>query len=196
VGDRLFLPLTLSVIISTMTTSKYKNVAICGDIGTGTTTLSKGLAKHLNWKHISAGDFFREYAKKHNIPLWDKSRVPDDVERKVDKEFLDKMKNEKQLVFDSHYGGWFAKDLSDVLRILLVCDNEIATQRIISRESDHKETTADIEKRGQGLRTKFKKLYSSDDYESPKYFHLVVNTTNTGIASTLEISLKKFIETE
>ncbi len=194
-GDRLFLPLTHSVIISTMSISKYINIIVCGDIGTGTTTLSKGLAEKLDWKHLSAGNFFREYAKKHNIPLWDKSRVPDDVDKKVDNEFLDKMKNEKKLVFDSHYGGWFAKDLNDVLRILLVCDKEVAEQRIISRESDHKETAADIEKRRQGLRTKFKKLYSDADYEDPKYFHLIINTTKTDIPSALEISLKKFRET-
>lgn len=178
-----------------MAISKYKNIVVCGDIGTGTTSLSKELAKKLDWKHISAGNFFRNYAINHNIPLWDKSKVPDDIERKVDNDFLEKMKKEKNFIFDSHYGGWFARNLENVLRILLICDKDVAAQRIISRESEHRETAEGIEKRRQGLRAKFKKLYSDADYENPKYFHLVIDTSNTDANSALEISLKKFRET-
>ena len=69
---------------------KYKNIVICGDVGTGTTTLAKGLAEKLGWKYLSAGDFFRDYHKKHNIPLWNKAAIPDEIEKKIDYEFLKK----------------------------------------------------------------------------------------------------------
>ncbi|MCH7530079.1 AAA family ATPase, partial [Patescibacteria group bacterium] len=62
---------------------RYRNIIVCGDVGTGTTTLSKELAKKLGWRHISAGNFFRKYFKKHNIPLWDKLSVPDKVEEVI-----------------------------------------------------------------------------------------------------------------
>lgn len=162
----------------------------------GTTTLSKELAKKLGWRHISAGNFFRKYCKKHSIPLWNKLSVPDEVDKKIDYELLERMRNEKGIVLDSHYGGWFARDLGDVLRILLICDKSIATQRVLDREHMHKETPEEIEKRRAQLREKFHQLYSPNDYENPKYFHLIIDTTNTDIQSALEISLNKFKGTE
>ncbi|OGY26833.1 MAG: hypothetical protein A2Z11_01460 [Candidatus Woykebacteria bacterium RBG_16_43_9] len=167
----------------------YKNIVVCGDIGTGTTTLSGGLSSKIGWKLIIAGDFFRRYHKKHDIPLWDKSKIPDEVERKVDREILEKMKNEEHIVFDSHYGGWFARDLNNVFRILLICDRDVATQRILEREHTHKETAKEIEERRRQLRAKFKKLYSNDNYEDPKYFHLIINTTTANANQTLSTAL-------
>ncbi len=176
-----------------MTTSKYKNAVVCGNIGTGTTTLSEELAKKLGWRHISAGNFFRKYSKKHHIPLWDKNSVPDEIDRKIDAQFLEIMKNEKNIVLDSHYGGWFARDLSDVLRILLICDKSVATRRILDREHTHTETAEEIEKRRIQLKEKFHKLYSSDDYEDPKYFHLVIDTTLTSVQESISTTLEKLL---
>lgn len=170
----------------------FNNIIVCGDVGTGTTTLSKELAKKLGWRHISAGNFFRKYFKKHNIPLWDKLSVPDKIDKKIDYELLERMRNEKGIVLDAHYGGWFARDLSDVLRILLICDKSIATQRVLDREHMHKETPEEIEKRRVQLREKFHQLYSPDDYENPKYFHLIIDTTVTGKEDSLSRALRAF----
>jgi predicted cytidylate kinase len=171
----------------------FRNIVVCGDVGTGTSTLAKGLAERLGWEYISVGDFFRSYHKKNSIPLWNKAAIPDDLEKKVDSEFLEKMKKEKGYVIDSHYGGWFSRDLDGVFRILLVCDKGIAAQRIIDREQSGKETSQQIEKRRKQLRKKFKKLYSSDDYENPKYFHLVIDTTTTGVQETISTALDKLL---
>jgi len=169
---------------------KYRNIIVAGDIGTGTTTLAKNLADKLGWKIVSVGDFFRKYAKEHNIPLWDKEAVDDNFEREVDQEITRKLKEEKNLVVDSHYAAWFLKGDNEVFKILLLCDKNIATKRIISRKHTHKETPEEVEKRRQGLYRKFKKLYSSENYEDPKIFNLVIDTTNSSIEETLSIALK------
>ncbi|MEX0621687.1 MAG: AAA family ATPase [Candidatus Woykebacteria bacterium] len=176
-----------------MSTGEFKNIVVCGDVGTGTTTLSEGLAKKLGWGHVSAGQIFREYHRKHNIPLWNKSGIPDDLDKKVDQESYEKMRVEKNIVFDSHYGGWFGRDLPGVFRILLVCDKDTATKRILERQHTHKETPEEIEERRKQLRDKFKKLYSSDNYENPKYFHLVMDTRNTSEQEALEKAYRKFL---
>lgn len=165
---------------------KYKNISISGDVGTGTSTLASGLAKKLGWKVISAGDIFRDYHKKHNIPLWNKMALPDELDKGVDYDFIERMKAEKQTIFESHYSGWFARNLRYVFRILLVCDKKVANERIINRQHTHKETPKEIEERRKQLRAKFKKLYSEDDYENPKFFHLVIDTTKTGVEETIE----------
>ena len=174
-----------------MSEIRFRNIVICGDVGTGTTTLAKGLAEKLGWKYLSAGDFFRQYQQEHDIPLWDKAAIPDDVEKKMDYEILGKMKNEKGYVFDSHYAGWFGRDLPDLFRVLLTCDKKTATQRIIDREGSERETPEEIEERRRQLRAKFKKLYSSDNYEDPKYFHLVIDTTSTDTNQTLAAAFSK-----
>ena len=171
---------------------RYRNIIVCGDVGTGTTTLSKELAKKLGWRHISAVNFFRKYFKKHNIPLWDKLSVPDKVDKQIDYELLERMRNEKGIVLDAHYGGWFARNLSGVLRVLLICDKNVATQRVLDREHTHKETPEEIEKRRAQLREKFYQLYSPDDYEDPKYFHLIIDTTVTGEEDSLSQALRAF----
>lgn len=174
--------------------SSFRNIVVCGDVGTGTTTLAKNLAKKLGWQYLSAGDFFRAYHKGHNLPLWNKAAIPDELDRKIDYEFLDKMKKETGVVFDSHYGGWFSKDLPDVFRILLVCDKEKATKRILNRQHTHKETPEEIEERRRQIQAKFKKLYSSDNYEDPKLFHLVIDTTKTMVEETIQKAYGKFLK--
>lgn len=171
---------------------RYKNIVISGDVGTGTTTLARNLAKKFGWGYLSAGDFFRKWFEKNNVPLWNKLAVPDEVDKKIDYEFLRKMKNDKHIVSESHYGGWFARNLDDVFRILLICDKNVATHRILDRDHTHKETPEEIEKRRVQLREKFNKLYSSDDYEDRKYFHLIIDTTVTGEEDSLSQTLRAF----
>lgn len=170
----------------------YRNIVVSGDVGTGTTTLAKSLSEKLNFKYLSAGDFFRRYALEHEIPLWNKELVPDKIDREIDFSFAKKMKNENGVVFDSHYGGWFARDLSDVFKILLTCDPEVAEQRIITRDHTHQETVEEVQKRRAGIIAKFKKLYSDDNYEDPKIFNLVIDTTNSSPKETLNKVLEKF----
>ena len=172
--------------------NKYKNIIVCGDMGTGTSTLANGLAKRLGWEHIAAGDIFREYQKNNRIPLWNTAAIPKELDNRVDEEFFRRMKNSKHIVFDSHYGGWFARDLDSVFRILLTADKEVSAKRIIERQHTHQETSKEIVKRRNELRAKFKKLYSDDNYEDTKYFNLVIDTTHTGVEETINKSIEAF----
>ena len=168
---------------------KYRNIVVAGDVGTGTTTLAKSLAKKFGWKYTSAGDFFRSYATTNNIPLWDKASVPDEIERKVDSELTKKLKTENGWIVDSHYAGWFVRDQKDIFKILLTCNRATATKRMQLREHTHKETVEEIEQRRAGLYAKFKKLYSDENYENPKLFDLVIDTTNPTPEETFQQAL-------
>jgi len=172
--------------------SKYRNIVICGDVGTGTSTLSKGLAKKLGWRRVSGGEFFRKWSRENGIPLWNKLAIPDAIDKKFDREMFDKMQNESNIVFDTHYGGWFSKDLPDVLRIMLTCDKNVTTKRVLDRKSLHKESPEEIEKRRVQLREKFKKLYSNDNYENPSLYHLIIDTTHNSIKETLQEAYREF----
>ncbi|HSX58219.1 MAG TPA: AAA family ATPase [Candidatus Saccharimonadales bacterium] len=164
---------------------KFRNIVVAGDVGTGTSTLAHSLADKFGWKYIAAGDFFRNYAKEHNIPLWNKEAIPDDFDKEVDDQLTNKLKEESGWVVDSHYAGWFLREDPQVFRILLTCDRKVATQRMQQRDHTHEETSEEIEKRRAGLYAKFKKLYSDDNYEDPKFYDLVIDTTNTTAEETL-----------
>lgn len=169
----------------------YRNIVVSGDIGTGTTTLAKSLAEKLNFKYTSTGDFFRSYAKEHDIPLWDKAAVPDDIDRKIDTQFTKSLENDAGIVVDSHYAGWFTRNMRDVFKILLVCDKKTAEERIINRDHTHKENSHEVHKRREGIVAKFKKLYSNENHEDPKYFNLVLETTTSTPEETLNQVLKE-----
>jgi predicted cytidylate kinase len=164
----------------------YRNIVVAGNVGTGTTTLAKALCDKFGFKYVSTGDFFRAYALEHNIELWDKEAVPDEIDRKIDQKFFELMKNEKGYVFDTHYGGYFARDLKDVYKILLTCNEQVAEQRVILRQHTHKETVESIRKRREENQEKFNKLYSPKTPEEPEYFDLIIDTTNISKEETLD----------
>ncbi len=169
----------------------YRNIVVAGNVGTGTTTLAKSLCEKFNLKYIAAGDFFRQYAIENNLELWDKESVPDEIDRQIDGKFLNLMEHDKGYVFDTHYGGYFARDLKDVFKILLKCNDQVSEERVINRQHTHLETIDSVRKRRAENQEKFNKLYSSKSPEEPEYFDLILDTTNSTPEETLKEALEK-----
>src|SRR3990170_7450123 len=125
---------------------KYKSIVISGPVASGSTTAAKLLSQKLDIPYKSAGDFFREYMIKHNIPLPQKEKIPDDIEKKVDDE-LTQLAENKSIIIDGLYTGYFARNMDHVLKILLTCDEGVRIKRAIGRTHTHKETVEDVKKR-------------------------------------------------
>jgi len=173
--------------------SKYKSIVISGEIGSGTTTASQNIAKKLNFKVISAGDFFRHYSLKNNIPLFAKDKIPDELDENADRE-LTKLASQGNIVIDSHYAGYFNKDKDDILKVLLICKKQERIKRVATRVHTHNETAEDIKKRQEGLDNKFRKLYADENFLNPKNFDLKINNTNLPQEEVTEKIHKKFKE--
>lgn len=171
----------------------FKNIIISGDIGTGTSTLARGLSEKLGWKVLTFGELFRQMVKDNNIPLWDKLAVPAEWEYKTDQMFHDKLRTEEKLIVDGHYQAWLNRDQPQVFKILLTLDLETAQKRILQRPDQlHNETPETIAKRRQGLRDSFKKLYGDGDYFDPELFNLIIDTGQNSISQTLEQAYQTF----
>src|SRR5574338_594149 len=121
----------------------YKSIAISGQIASGTSTAAKNVAQALGFQYESAGDFFRKYVLSHNIPLYDKAQIPDDVEREVDGRLLETAKK-GEYVIDGHYIGYFTKDDPEVLKVLLLCQDDVRFKRALKRTHTHAETIEEI----------------------------------------------------
>lgn len=171
---------------------KYKNIAISGEIGTGTTTLASSLSEILNWKHLNTGEYFRQWHKEHNIDLEDTKKIPQDLDRKVDMDFQKLMREGEGIVFEARLAGWLAEDFGEVLKILLVCDFNTAMRRVSKREEKGiEEVKEENSRRSQALLEKFKDLYGVKNYLDPQYFDLVIDTTNLNQQQVLELVLEK-----
>lgn len=170
---------------------KYSSIAISGPIASGTSTAAKNAAKKLKLTHRSAGDFFRQYMLKHNIPIHDKEQIPDDLDRKIDEE-LKNLADKGGLVIDADYIGYFTKDLPNVLKVLLTCNYQTRIQRALSRQSTHSETEEEIKLREEGLDKKFRRLYANVYFQNPKFFNLIIDTTNNSQEEVTQQIVKAF----
>ena len=168
---------------------KYRSITISGPIASGTTTAAKGVSEKLGLEYHSAGDFFRKYALEHNLPLYE--HVPDKLDLAMDKKLQEEVK--KGIVLDSHYAGYFNRANKNVLKVLLLCDEKERIRRALARTHTHQESEGEIKKREKAHDAKFRKLYTDENYLDPKFFDLVIDTTNTTIEETTNRITNRFL---
>ena len=170
----------------------YHSITISGPVASGSTTTAKVLSEQLKIPYKSAGDFFRKYMSEHNIPLPEKEKVPDDIERKIDEELTSLAASDKPIIIDSLYIGYFTRNMPHVLKVLLACDESVRIQRALKRTHTHKETGEDVKRRDRAHDLKFRKLYADENFLDPKFFDLVIDTTNTSVEKVVQNIIAKF----
>jgi len=165
-----------------------RNIAISGRIGTGKSTLAVNLAKELRWNLIDAGKVFRQIAKEMGVDIKQTDKIPEAIDRSYEDKTVALFKNEKNNIVQSHLAGYLSRDIEDVYKILVVCDDEegedkasIRIDRLMNRDViSAEEAKSDVHNREESLINKFRKLYVQDDqnwvYWDKKYFDLIVNT--------------------
>ena len=178
-----------------MTKPAYQNIALSGDVGTGTTTLGRNVPSTLDWQHVNAGDYFRAYHRERGIPLEKTKEIPEEVDRQLDGQFADDMAVQTEKVFESHLAGWLARDLPKTYKILCITDQRVAMPRIAAREGwSIDEATKYSQQRTRDLNEKFKYLYGVEDPYDPRLFDLVIDTTDLSAGSVLDFALKHFLD--
>ena len=166
---------------------KYKNIVISGGIGTGKSTLARNLAKKLGWEMISSGEWFRRWHRENNIPLDHPDLVPKDIDEKLDFGLQKKMKEDENIVFESHLGGWLAKDFDQTFKVLCTAEWDTMIERAAKRDGKtFLEEEIFAKKRGETLAEKFERLYGVVDTFGPDFFDLVVDTTTLTPEEVLE----------
>jgi cytidylate kinase len=167
--------------------TKYKNIVISGGIGTGKSTLARNLAQKLEWEMISSGEWFRRWHAEHEVPLDQPDEIPPEVDREIDFGLQEKMESEEGIVFESHLGGWLARDLSETFKVLCIASWEEMMRRAAKRDGKTlEEEDAYAKKRGDTLYNKFKHLYGVEDTFDHSFFDLVVDTTTLTPEQVLE----------
>lgn len=170
---------------------KFHNITISGRVASGATTLSRSLAKKLNWKLMNGGELYREYAKKNGIPLEKTNLSSDKYHLDLDKFIKEKLVNEKQLIIESWLSGFDAQGISGVFKIFITCSNDgIRIDRLVNRDNlTIAEAIEHLKTREEENLNKWERLYKTRDFWNSKLYDLVIDTYTSGPEETLKIAL-------
>jgi len=177
-------------------------ITISGNLGSGKSTVAKMLAKELGYAHYSTGDFMRKMAEDRNMTLLKLSKIAEN-DPSIDKElddFQKKLGEEKDnFVLDARLGFHFVPNSK---KIFLEAEENEGAKRVqksfkdkqAGRENegikdDFKKIFRALKERRESERKRYTQFYGVD-YEDPKQYDLVINTT----AMPPEQVVKKIIE--
>jgi predicted cytidylate kinase len=165
----------------------HTKITISGKICTGKSTLFNDLQKKLGWPVFQTGRYFREYVAKKRMSLEDAEEQNDTLTKKIDYLVRDKLHEKGNLIVDGWMSGIMAGGIPDVLRILLVCDDEERVKRFSQREKvSVEEARGRVKERLANWVEKLRKIYGRDDFFDEKHYNLVIDTSRLSSEEVLK----------
>lgn len=169
----------------------FNKITISGKICTGKTTLLKSLEQELNWAVFMTGKLFREYVSKNKFNLEQVEEQNEELTKKIDYQVRDLIHAPENLIIDGWMSGIMAADLPNVLKVLLICDDNIRYQRFADREKINiVEAKKRVEERQNNWLNKLQKIYKRSDFVDPKNYDLIIDTSNISSQAVLEKVIK------
>ncbi|MEK7177379.1 MAG: cytidylate kinase family protein [Patescibacteria group bacterium] len=170
-------------------------ITISGKICTGKTTLLKDLRKELDWPIFMTGKLFRDYVAKNKFDLEQVEEQNEDLTKKIDYQVRDMINSPGNLIVDGWMSGIMAANLPDVLKVLLICDDNIRYLRFANREKiNFDEAKKRVDERQSNWLNKLEKIYKRNDFMEPKNYDLIINTSNISSQEVLKKVLQKIKE--
>lgn len=167
----------------------FSKITISGKICTGKTTLLNDLQKKLNWPTFLTGKYFRNFVTKENLDLEKVEEQNEKFTKKIDYKVRDLLNGKGHLIVDGWMSGIMAKNLPDVLKILLVCQDNIRYQRFANREEiNFDEAKKRVEERQNNWFDKIEKIHKIDpkEFSNPRNYDLIINTTDISSSDVLK----------
>lgn len=159
-------------------------ITISGTAGSGKSTVGKLLAKGLNYKHYSMGDFQRQIAEEKGLSMIELGKL-EEKDKSIDQEVDQKQKDlnkEDNFVIDSRLGFHF---IPNSLKIFLDADFEVRAKRIFNDDNENRKTEKiqsleDIKEKMKEREAseikRYKEYYNTNPYDKINYDLLIDST--------------------
>lgn len=183
-----------------------KNITISGRIASGTTTLAKGLAKHLGWHLLEGGELFRKIHEEH---LKDSSELkvnerPDKFDLEYEEKIKEMLRSGSHQIIQSHLAGFDAQGIDGVFKILVEVTDEdtgndmqdIRIDRLVNRKKMNiHDAKNEVREREVSNLEKWRRMYANGDsdwvYWKKNYYDFVINTFSHDPQESLELVLEE-----
>lgn len=169
----------------------YSKVTISGKICTGKSSVFRQLVDTLKWPTFSTGAYFREYARTHKLELNNAEEQTDKLTHKVDGMVKDMLRTPGNLILDAWLGGVLAEGTQDVLKVLLIADDDVRFKRFAKREDvSLAEAEKEVLLRDSSWFEKVEKIHSRSDFFDKKNYTLVIDTSHVSVEYVVSTILK------
>lgn len=174
-------------------------ITIWWKAGSGKWTVSKLLAKELEYEIISIWDMKRKLAAEMWINIIEFNKMWDNPEKSAEfdlkyEEYQQNLKLSDNIILDSRL--WFYAQ-PHAFKILLDVDEEIAWERIFKAERDtdkhasKKHAIQQVKERNSSDEERYQKLYNVDLW-NPSNYNLVIDTSERTPEEVLQIIIDEF----
>lgn len=167
-------------------------ITVSGPAGSGKSTIAKLLAKKLNIKYYSIGEFFREKAKEAGKDIKEFTKeIPKELHLEADNH-VDELSKKGNIILDGRLVGYMASNAN--FRIYLTAPLETRAKRLAGRNQiSANEAKKRIQEREAEHERIFSNIYNLD-VEKLDIYDLVLNTEFYDIGEVLML-VEKFIRT-
>ena len=157
-------------------------ISISGTPGSGKSTVGRLLAKKLNFKHYSSGDFMRDMAEEQKISLLELSKQAETdptIDQEIDDRQIQLGIKEDDFIIDARLGYHFIKKAK---KIYLDADIDERSKRILADiiRTEHnitlEKTKKDILTRQESEKRRYQEYYRLNPYDQSQY-DLIIDTT-------------------
>ena len=156
----------------------FRNIAISGRIGAGTSTLAKLLSDKLGWPLRDASQIFRDISMHSGFDLEkNPQKYAAEVDRRVDEETKNVLAAPKNIIVTAKLAGFLSRDIRHSLRVLITCPvNERIRRYAQNRGYSLDQAEKLLVLREKLDQEKWQRLYGAHDFFDPKYFQLVLDS--------------------
>lgn len=178
-------------------------ITVSGKIGAGSTTLAKGLAKTLGWKHLEGGEIFWEAVRKRmGLDPKDTDQRPDKEDELFDAQLKKILHHDKHIVLETKLAAVNAQGVGNIFKIAVLCTDRdgndqtaIRIDRLVNRERiPVDEAKEEVLSREIHDLEKWRRLYAHDDpewvYWDKKYYDLIINTFDHNQEESVRMALE------
>lgn len=181
---------------------KKEIITITGTLGGGKSSTSDLVAKKLDFKRFSSGDFMRKVALARGLSLNEFGRIAE-IDESIDKSIDEEVRKAgemKKIVIDSRLAFHW---IPESFKVYLDLPPEIAKDRILSnlkenplrKESENSSTPEEIYQkiinRLESEKKRYRELYGLD-HTNKKNFDLIIDTNENNLEQVADIIVSEY----